>query len=180
MTVADVTIHKSLRAGLWVALGAALVEMLQAFVALEFSGWWAGGGFWDQLIQWGAVVVFVVFGVYFLWKKPSSIELEASEGSARTKHFFKGVLVSALNLLAFPYWIFYGTYLANDGWLADVSLVSVFAFGVMAGTFVLLYFYARLSLSIVSRAQQFAWLTDRIIGVVFLFLAFVQLWRLLF
>ncbi|MEO1517254.1 MAG: LysE family transporter [Bacteroidota bacterium] len=180
MTVADATIRKGLRAGLWVALGASLVEMVQAFASLEFSSLWMAGGGADYWIRILTLVLFFMLGLYFLLKKPTETSLEEkSEGKQRSRHFFKGVLISSLNVLAFPYWVFYGTYLRAEGWLGNLSHVLVFSLGVMLGTFALLLGYARMSLYIVEHSRQLALWADRFIGIVFLLLGIIQLARLL-
>ncbi|MEM9918820.1 MAG: LysE family transporter [Bacteroidota bacterium] len=179
VTVADTTIQRGIRAGVWVALGASLVEMVQAWISIQFSDLWMGQEGIDRLVKVVSIGVFFLLALYFLWKKPSNPEWQSKKETASTRYFFKGVLVSAINLLAFPYWIFYGTYLGSEGWLTDGFYILVFAFGVMLGTLALLLLYARMSLSIVDRLQQIARLTDKFIGVIFLILGSIQLIRLL-
>ncbi len=176
MTVAETTIRRGLRAGLWLALGASVVELVQALVAILFTDWFIQYPKVEQIIQYGAIPVFIGLGLYFLFKKPSAPKVDWG-GSAT--EFFKGITISSLNLLAIPYWIFYAGYLGADGWLKGHTEVGCFVLGVMVGSLLLLYLYARLSLKVLDRVGQVERWSNKLIGFIFLFFGAFQVLRIL-
>ncbi|MEM1322643.1 MAG: LysE family transporter [Bacteroidota bacterium] len=181
MTVAETTIRKGMKAGLIIALGASLVELLQALVAIKFSSIFTSNPDIGQFIQWIAVPILLGLGLYYLTRKekPQQQSPETPEKAAKLPQFSKGLFISALNVLAIPYWIFYGSYLRAEGWLMTNSSLLIFATGVMLGTFVLLWLYARLSLAIVSKVQRIAHFTNQFIGIIMLLFGIFQLIRVL-
>jgi len=179
MTVADEAINKGFRAAMIIAFGAAIIEFLQAFVALKFTYFFTDNPTVDFVIQWGVIPVFVLLGVYYLFKKTSP------KNSKKTKEsnsgFLKGMMLSSLNMLAIPYWVFYGTYLGSEGLVQHGDFyIVVFALGVMMGGLTLFTAYAKLGVFLVERMDKIRFYTNRIIGILFLTLGILQLLRLLF
>lgn len=179
MAVADEAINKGFKAGMIIAFGAAVVEFLQAFIALKFTYLFTENPKVDLVIQWGVIPVFIVLGLYYLFKKPNTASSKKNVESV--SGFFKGMMLSTLNMLAIPYWVFYGTYLNSEGILVYENVyIIVFALGVMFGGLTLFTAYAKLGLLVVEKMDKARFYTNRFIGILFLGFGVFQLIRLLF
>ncbi len=100
ITVAERTIHKGLGAGMWIALGATLVELLQILIAIKFAYLFTSNPVVNQWLQILAIPIFFGLGIYFfLQKEPSEIKTTEQ----KLPDFFRGAAISSLNLLAIPY-----------------------------------------------------------------------------
>lgn len=180
MTVADTTIHRGMKAGVWVAIGASLVELIQSFIAIKFTWLFVDNSdleFWMGII---ALLVFWVLGIYyFFFAKASKSEVNIQNDGKKMPDFFRGILVSSMNVLVIPYWVFYGGYLSSQGWLVlENEVILVFVIGVMLGTFVLLLLYAKLGQLITNRATQLTKFVNKFIGVIFMLFGIYQIWKL--
>ena len=169
MAVAHTAIQKGVRAGIWMSLGAALVELFQVYIALKFTWLFEEGGALDNAIQIIAIIVFFAAGIYFLFfaKNKKKIMENKKHEIKKRNEFAKGMAISSLNLMVIPYWIFYGTLLMENGWLEkEDKTVMVFSFGAMAGAFLLLVVYAYLGDGVLSRSEQITKWVNKFIGVI--------------
>lgn len=141
MTVTSVSIRKGIEAALIVGAGAAVIEIIQAWLSIQFTLLYVEQEAVSHYFQLATIPIFLGLGIYY-WlvqtsppqNKPYSFE----------QSFKLGAGVSTLNLLAFPYWIFYGTYLQHQGILPSNQLaIGAISLGVGIGTFVLLGIYAK-------------------------------------
>lgn len=175
LTVAKAAIDKGLRRALWIGLGAALVESLQAWLALQFAATlraWEGWQVWFQVL---AVIVLGGIGLFYLLSKPRRPIARAIHPRQNLRDFGLGLWISSLNLLAFPYWVFYGTYLQGQHLLHMVprELVAM-SLGVGLGTFLLLWLYARGGQVLVNRLPAVMHWTHRAVGAVMIGLGMWQ------
>ncbi|MCB9231872.1 MAG: LysE family transporter [Bacteroidia bacterium] len=178
LTIVDITLKRGIRLALLASVGAGLVEGVQSLLALRFTWLFTDDPIVGKIIQWGAVPVFLGLGIYHLLKKPGGANTgkERKSGSV----FWQGVGVSALNLLAYPYWIFYGSWLHLNGWLIrETGYIIIFSLGVALGTFFLLWVYGALSTAILKRSEKITRVADRVIGVIMLGFGIWQLVRVL-
>ncbi len=178
MTVAHTALQKGVKAGLIVAAGAATIEFFQVFVALKFTWLFADGGSVEHWLHILALVVFMAAGIYFFFFAKSK------SGPSRPQHmqnlFARGLFVSTLNVMALPYWVFYGAWLSAQGVLAhDNNTVLIFSAGTVLGTFTLLLCYALLGDRILSKYENVTRWVNRFIGLVFFGLGLYQLFTLL-
>lgn len=181
VTVAETSIKRGLSAALWVALGAALVELIQAFAAIKLAGVFMANQTLDRWFNGAAAGLFLLLTIYYFFlAKPVVPGPAPSRPGGTLSGFFRGVLVSSMNVMVFPYWIFYGTYLSSNGWLLLDNLnLGLFSLGVMAGTFLLLWLYARLGRVVMRRATLFTRRINSMVGGIFLLLTIYQGWKVL-
>lgn len=170
MTVAHTAIRKGLTHGISTAVGAALVELVQVFIALKFTWLFNENPSVERVFMTIATVVFFAGGIYFLFFAKSTPPVK-KEGEEEVKYkkrgdFMRGVGISSLNLMVIPYWIFYATLLTTNGILVkDNQHVVVFSVGVMFGTFTLLVCYALLGAKILSKSEQITRWVNKFIGL---------------
>lgn len=180
LTVSQTAIHKN-RAAAWaLAAGAAFAEFFQAWLAVLFADWFLSHPVAERGFQWAAVPVFFILGIYllFLAKAPSLKNPEVM--SSLRKQFGKGLLLSAFNLLAVPYWFVYVGWLRMEGWWKEGMVHTlVFSFGVTMGTLAALGWYVWLGQLILKRSSFMARFANRFIGLIFIGLGCKVLWGLM-
>jgi threonine/homoserine/homoserine lactone efflux protein len=181
MMVAHTAIEKGLRYALWAAAGAALVEFFQVFIAIKFTWLFTENpttDFWFKLV---ATLVFFAAGTYFFFFAKMRRKMpDEQQVNSRRSEFLKGALVSSLNLMVIPFWIFYGTLLATNGLLVkDNQHVLAFSCGTVFGTFTLLLLYALLGDRILSRSAQVTGWVNKFIGLALYGFGIYQLVKLM-
>ncbi len=181
MMVAHTAIRKGLKFAIWAAVGASLVELLQVFVALKFTWLFTENAEVEYTFKVIASVVFFAAGVYFFFfAKTKAAVAEPELNGRRRNEFFKGMLISSLNVMVIPYWIFYGTLLtANDLLVKDNLHVLIFSIGTMFGTFSLLVCYALLGTKILRKSEQVTKWVNKFIGVLLLGFGIYQVIQLM-
>ena len=176
--VAETALREGKKNSLIIALGVALVEFVQAFVAIRFINWLST----DQVqipLKIAATVIFYLLGAYNL--RLAYQQKQTTMGAQVVlPPFSKGMVLSALNMLAIPYWIVNGAYLHTLGWLSyDYYLIVIFCLGTAIGTVFLLWTYMELAMRLLKNIQKVHFWTNLIMGILFISLATIQLVALL-
>lgn len=177
LCVVDTTVRHNLRAGIWFAAAAALVESLQASVAIYF------GQFYPLFLRrypWIHIVILVFFvglGLTFLRRSSAGESPKVKDGSGR--HFFHGLVIALMNPQGIPFWIFILAYLQSAQMFEINSNVSrpglaLFLSGVILGKFAALALFGLLS-NVINRRTAFLqqW-TDKITGGILIALGLLQ------
>ncbi|MEL6865446.1 MAG: LysE family transporter [Bacteroidota bacterium] len=174
LTVAERTIHKGLAAGLWIAFGATLVEMVQILIAVKFAYLFTNNPVVNQWLQILAIPVFFGLALYFLLQKERS-EFKSEE--QQLPDFAKGMAISVLNLLAIPYWLFYGSYLHAEGHLGNNLDFLGLCIGAFIGTMLVLWLYGKMGLMVLEKMQMVAKVTNRLLAALLFLFGLIQLLR---
>lgn len=175
LSVAQTSIYQGFKTAQAVALGAVIVEIAKTLIALKLAWLFTE----DQLIiQWLAVIVFLSLSIYYGFFVPEYKEVK--EKDQQKEGFFKGVFISFLNVMTYPYWIFLGAYLKDYTWFStDWVSTLFFVLGTSIATFLMLNLYALLGQSIVKRIAHIAHTANRVLAGLFLLLGALQLIQLL-
>ncbi|RMF32384.1 MAG: hypothetical protein D6765_00425 [Bacteroidetes bacterium] len=177
-TVAETTIRRGLRTGLWVAVGASLVEWVQAFVSIKFTQILTDNPLFERSFDVVALLVFLGLALYYFFLARPPAHPNHPRQGGRSSAFWKGVFVSSMNVLVIPYWIFYSGFLHQHELLQyENSFLGTFCLGVMLGTFALLALYAGLGMFILRKGERWTLLVNPFLGVLFLGLAVFQAWK---
>ncbi|MBK8565455.1 MAG: LysE family transporter [Saprospiraceae bacterium] len=181
MTVAHTAIRKGLAHGIITAVGAALVELVQVFIALKFTWLFNENPSVERIFQTVATVVFFAGGIFFMFFAKSKPNIaESEEKPSKRGDFMRGVGISSLNLMVIPYWIFYATLLTTNGIMVkDNPHVIAFALGVAGGTFTLLVCYALLGAKILSKSEQITGWVNKSIGLLLIGFGVFQVLKML-
>ena len=177
VTVMESSITRGFRAAVWVIFGAASVEFIQAFVALKFSALITRNPVTEMILFWASIPIFIAIGIYFIRQK--HIPEKDLHGYSRSRGFLKGVIIAILNVLAIPYWIFYGSYLTTVR-LVDLSTnlnIAVFSLGVFSGTILILMAYAKLGAFAKTKFSKITKYISPGVGYFFFLLALIQIGR---
>src|SRR5690606_34852812 len=171
VTVIESAISRGFRTALHVIFGAAIIEFVQALIALKFSGLITRSPLTEQVLFWISIPIFIGLGIYYARQKVADhVEPHPYE---RSRGFLKGIIVSSLNVLAFRFWIFYGIYHSSVNLIAislNLNILS-FSVGVFTGTVIILMLYARLGEYAKSRYSQLSHRIAPGAGYVFFLLA---------
>lgn len=181
MTVAHTAIRKGMANAFFMAIGVSFVELLQAYIAIKFTWLFNENPQVERIFQIVATIVFLIGAVYFFFfAKAKSDTEQAQAPGPRRNDFMRGMFISSLNLMVFPYWIFYATLLtANGMFIKDDVHVAIFALGTSVGTLALLVCYSLLGAKILSKSEQVTRWVNKFIGVLLLGFAIWQLVKLL-
>lgn len=178
LNVLQTTIQKGLLSAFWLALAAVLIESVQAFVGVKFSEWINQHENLKLGLEMFVIPVFlalgignVVIGIKTIRNKDiASLQPKKTIGS-----FWKGLIVSALNPVAIPFWVVWATGISGKNLLVmETSHILVFVFGTTLGTLACLMTYAVLSAVIAKRIHAVKIWMNIIIGILFIGLAIAQ------
>ena len=179
ITTSKISIEKGVRAALWFALGASLIELLQAFISISFAGLLIKGSSLSNAFEWFSFILFLMLGIYYLFFNKTKTAKDHSKGLKKGRLILSGISISALNFMVFPYWIFYFTYLKKQAILSfEYPMQLVFALGVGSGTFLLLWLYAVLGKKLMQRFSLVDRYINKVIGIIFISLAVLTFFQI--
>lgn len=181
LSVLDATVHKSLKSGLILALGACLIEFIQSFIGTKFSAWFFANPLVSLIIKTAIIPVFMVLSIRYIVKgvkaykkKKAGIPEEVTK--KRIGSFGRGLIVGLLNPIAIPFFIVLAAKTAEEGLLRDTwPSVFVYVGGTSLGTFLAFSTYGILSKFIAKKLQTIKIWLDFIIGGIFAVLSIQQL-----
>jgi threonine/homoserine/homoserine lactone efflux protein len=178
MTAVRTALEKGSRSGMWFALGAAMVVIPQAFIALVFARFFADHPeVVDRLNYAGLFVLFLLSVVFFIQARKNF----KGEGSGkRGKSFVVGLLMSSMNMLAIPFYLVLSSVLENRGLLTtEQPYINLFVTGVFLGAFSLFMVYVKFAEVIQKRAQFIARNINYILSALFLVLGILTLIKIM-
>lgn len=159
MTVAKTCVERGKRSGIVVAVGASLVVLIQALIAIQLARYIFNDRWMYNMLLRTGVVIFLILGTYFFIKArkratKKKIKL-SSHGVVRS--FLKGAMISAFNILPIPYFCMIGAALNLKGTVEyDLTTIWSFILAASSGTFIMLYIYAVFFLRIEIKEERFA------------------------
>lgn len=157
MSVAKTCLERGRNNGLLVALGASLVVIIQALIAVMLARYIFGNPYVQNMLLRTGLVIFLIMAVFFFVKAKKSqvpkVKLSKNRG---LKSLGKGMMISALNILPIPYFCALGAALNVSGKVEyDVMDITFFVLAAGAGTCTALYFYVIFFDKIQKRATSF-------------------------
>lgn len=178
MTAVRTTIEKNRNEGIWFSLGAALVVIPQAFIALVFARFFAEN---PQIVQRlelaGVFVLFLLSIVFFIQARK---KFKGEGGKRKGKSFWIGILMSLMNMLAIPFYLVLSSVLENRGLLnTEQPYINLFVSGVFLGAFSLFFVYVQFAQVIQKRAQFIARNINYILSALFFVLGILTLFKFL-
>ena len=181
LSVVDTTIKQNLRAGLWFALAAAIVEIGQSFVAIHCSMFITDFLQSSPWLSIGIAFLFIVLGILFFFKK--NIQSSDTGDKKKRNNFVRGILISIVNIQAIPFWIFVLTYLETVQMIQlntsqRLNFILLFLIGVAIGKFLALLLFGVLSEAISKRTDFLNKWMNKILGSIFIFIGLLQLVQL--
>ena len=155
MTAVRTAIEKGYDSGRWFSLGAALVVIPQAFLALVFAKFFAQHPEIVDRLNYAGIAVLFGLSVLFFFQARKKFKGEGKKRSG--KSFVVGMLMSTMNMLAIPFYLVLSSVLENRGMLiTEQPYINLFVSGVFLGAFSLFMTYVRFAGLIQKRAQFIA------------------------
>ena len=182
MTAAKISLQEGKNEAISFALGASVIIFFQTFIAVLFARFISNHQEIVSTLQEIGIFIFSLLSVYFFWiaKKPKKIKTD-SRVKGKSNRFFLGMLLSTLNLLPIPFYVFTSMTLAASGYFSfDKIPVAEFVIGVMIGSFTVLYIYIVAFKKIENKTEFLMRNINIIIGSVTTFMAVLTLFKLLY
>lgn len=160
------------------------MEFFQSYIALTFSHILTHNPVMQRTIIEICIPIFLIIGIYYLFKKNTSL----NKPITRASHFIgfaKGFMMSSLNMIAIPYYVFMGGYLHASKYLERLGIsirlegkfIAAFAFGVVIGSFMVFIIYAKLGQVIKNKSEKMSRYASKIVGAIFIAIAISQAYR---
>jgi threonine/homoserine/homoserine lactone efflux protein len=143
MTAAKISLEEGKNEALNFAVGASIVVFLQTYVAVIFARFISIHLEIISLLQEIGILVFTSLSVYFFWiaKKPKKQQKDIKI-KGKTNRFYHGILLSMLNFLPVPFYVFTSISIASSGYFHFEKFEIInFVLGVMLGSFSVFYLY---------------------------------------
>lgn len=177
LSVVDTTINRSFRAALWMALAAAIVEIVQSFIALHCSMFINDYLQNSPIVKVAALILFLGLGLAFFFKKASQNKPE--QENTKGNSFIKGFFIALVNPQAIPFWIFVLAYLDTAQMIhldshLGFQVVIGFLLGVSIGKFCALLLFGLLSRFISNKTTTLNLWMNKIIGSILILIALIQ------
>ena len=182
MTAAKISTQEGKNVALSFAVGASVIIFFQTFIAVLFARFISNHQEIVSTLQEISILVFSLLSIYFFWiaKKPKKIKTD-SKVKGKSNRFFLGILLSTLNLLPIPFYVFASMSLAASGYFSfDRIPVSSFVVGVVCGSFTVFYIYIVAFKKIEKKTEFLMRNINTIIGSVTTFMAVLTLFKLLY
>lgn len=174
MTSVRTALEKGPRSGMWFALGAAMVVIPQAFIALVFARYFAEHPEVVERLNYAGLAVLFLLSVVFFFQARKKFKGEGSR--KKGKSFVVGALMSSMNMLAIPFYLVLSSVLENRGLLiTEQPYINLFVTGVFLGAFSLFMVYVKFAAVIQKRAQFIARNINYILSALFLVLGILTL-----
>ncbi len=143
MSAAKISMKEGRKAAILFSIGVCVVVFIQTYVALLFARYLDQHREVVDLLQKVALGIFICITIYFFFiAKDTRREMPETVNHSKTNRFFYGMLLSVLNLLPLPYWVYVSITFSGFGWFKFTQpelWAAVFASG--AGTFAMLLLY---------------------------------------
>jgi len=182
MTAAKISLQEGKNEAISFAIGASVIIFFQTFIAVLFARFISNHQEIVSTLQEIGIFIFSLLSIYFFWiaKKPKKIKTD-SRVKGKSNRFFLGMLLSTLNLLPIPFYVFASMTLAASGYFNfDKIPVAEFVIGVMIGSFTVFYIYIIAFKKIENKTEFLMRNINTIIGSVTTFMAVLTLFKLLY
>lgn len=144
MYALKVSLKEGRKKALIFSAGVCVTVITQTLVALFFARYIEQHPEVVNVLQKVALVIFIGLTIYFFFiAADTRREIKDAKVRSKTRRFFSGMLVAALNLLPLPYWIYVSITFSAFGWFSFAAPALYFAaLGSGMGTFMALAIYA--------------------------------------
>ncbi len=174
MTAVRTRIERNRKDALLFSLGAALVVIPQAYIALAFAKYFVKHPEVIDRLKIGGIVVLFTLSVFFFFQARKKFK---GEGKKRKGNFVLiGMFMSVMNMLAIPFYLVLSSVLEKKGLLImNQPYISIFVGGVFLGALSLFAVYVLFAAIIERKAQFIARNINYILSVLFLGLGILTL-----
>lgn len=181
MTVARTCLERGKNNGILVAIGASVVVVLQALIAILLAKYIFFNPYVRNILLRTGAVIFFLMAIYFFAKAKQRKTKIRVYRKNETRSFFKGVMMSAINVLPIPYFVAIAAGMSVSGKIEyDASKIIAFIIAAGSGTFVTLYFYVFSFLKIEKKTASITKYSNYFMGILMLVLVLITLARIIY
>ncbi|WP_298222007.1 lysine transporter LysE [Flavobacterium sp.] len=180
MTAAKISLEEGKTQALSFIFGASVIVFFQTYVAVLFARFINAHLEIISLLQEIGILIFSGLSIYFFWiaKKPRN-KHQGLKIRGKSNRFFFGVLLSMLNFLPTPFYVFTSISIAHSGYFHFEPLeIFNFVLGVVLGSFLVFYLYIVAFKSIEKKTQFLMKNMNTIMGTVTALMALFTLFKL--
>lgn len=181
MTVARTCLERGKNNGMLVAIGASIVVVFQSLIAILLAKYIFFNPFVKNILLRTGAVIFFLMAIYFFAKaKQRQTKIKVYRHN-NTRSFFKGVMMSAINVLPIPYFVAIAAGMSVSGKIEyDAPRIIAFIIAAGSGTFVTLYFYVLSFLKIEKKTATITKYSNYFMGILMLILVIITLARIIY
>ncbi len=176
MTAVRTAIDQGTKAGLIFSTGAASMVLIQTSIALIFANFISQNPNVLEHLRIAAVLVFFVLATFFFIQARKTFSVKG-----KTKHgnlFFMGIFMSALNMLAIPFYFGLSTYFVTNGQLImQQPYMALYIVGTALGAAVIFFIYVSFAGLITRRAKFIAANINYILSGLFIVLGLIAIFK---
>jgi threonine/homoserine/homoserine lactone efflux protein len=177
VSITEAAIQRGVKVAIFMGIGASIVEFFQSYIALAFYNILTTNPKVERTIIFICIPIFLIIGVYYLFKKNNQMPPPTTK-AANAMGAAKGFMLSAFNLIAIPYYVVVGGYLASSKYISlRPEFIAAFATGVVAGSFLVFVLYAKLGQYIRKKSERLSRYASKIVGILFITIAVSQVVR---
>ncbi len=177
LAVIQTTLNRNLSAGILVAVGGCLPEILYSALALEGLLFIRQNQSLLNTLNLLMIPVFLIMAIVCFFQKTPDAKIPTHITTNRKADFLKGLSLGMINPQVLPFWFFMSVYINKYIAVSTLAAKSAFVMGAAAGAFGILYLFALVS----SRQRHHirrllrGYPINRVIGVIFFCLALFQI-----
>ncbi len=173
LSVVDTALKNGSQKATAIAHGASVVEVIFALSSLVAGAWLSEFFEGNPMVQYIVFAVLLGSGLFF-WFKKNKGKLKKEQG--KSVGFLKGALLNIVSIQVLLFWLLAATVLSAKQLLpSSLPEILFFLAGVWLAKMAILKIYAFLALRVVSRAHKLSSNINRIIGIVLMTVAVIQL-----
>lgn len=180
MVVLNTAITRALRPAVFMALGAAIVEIFYTYLAITLNQWVGRELINNVYVDVAALLILIGVGLYFWVSSPQ--QKKKSQSPRRGWGFFStGLAFGIINPQSLPFITLGLLYAKSQGWiyLGEFSNCLGLMLGVSVGRFFSLLLYAQAGQWLSSQLARFTQWTNKITGGILLSLGGYQAFRVI-
>ncbi|MDF1516372.1 MAG: hypothetical protein RQ864_10465 [Lutibacter sp.] len=178
MTVLKIRLNVGKIESLKFALGAAVIVFIQAGIALFFADFFINNPKVIEVLKMAGVFVFFILAIFFFML--SRKKMDAKRKISKGNYFFKGMVMSSVNMLAIPFYLGISIYLGSiNKIIIEQPYIFLFILGAATGSFLLFYTYIFFANVISKKISFIATNINIILSLLFLLLGIFTLIKLI-
>lgn len=183
LNVIYTTVQKNKKAGLTFAAAAAIVELLQSFIAIQVSPAYLVPFLDHYLTIIFTSVFLILLGLFFLFKKEKKQIIQHQPEFSGFYQFCRGMVIAFLNLPTIAFWIAMTTYFKSIK-LFDLKeptgyyLIICFISAAALGKLITLSSYVLLANKFMPHLGKFRKILPKLIGILLIMMGLFQVFRI--
>jgi threonine/homoserine/homoserine lactone efflux protein len=178
MTALKIRINTGKFESITFAIGASIVVFIQAGIALYFADYFLKNPTIIETLKIIAVFVFFILSIFFF--SLSRKKLNPKTTNSKGNFFLKGIGMSAINMLAIPFYLGLSIYLTSiNKLIIEQPYIFLFVFGAGIGSFLIFYTYILFANIIIKKVSYIAKNINLLLSLLFLLLGIFTVIKIL-